>query len=86
MASPTKCGCSRAWTCSHETPIGSETTMDISAARWRKSSHSNPDGPQCVEVVELRGEAAVRDTQNRALGHLAYPSLEWMALLATLKP
>lgn len=58
--------------------------MDISAARWRKSSYSNPDGPQCVEVAELGGETAVRDTQNRGRGHLTYPRTEWAALLATL--
>ena len=60
--------------------------MDISAARWRKSSYSNPDGPQCVEVAEMGGEAVVRDTQNRGLGHLAYPQIEWASFLATLKP
>ncbi|RKS05953.1 uncharacterized protein DUF397 [Nocardiopsis sp. Huas11] len=60
--------------------------MDISAARWRKSSYSNPDGPQCVEVADLEAEVAVRDTQNRGLGHIDYPRTEWAALLAALRP
>ncbi|GAA1469312.1 DUF397 domain-containing protein [Nocardiopsis exhalans] len=59
--------------------------MDIHAPRWRKSSYSNPDGPQCVEVADLTGETAVRDTQNRVLGYLAYPTAEWTGLLSILK-
>ncbi|RKS05954.1 uncharacterized protein DUF397 [Nocardiopsis sp. Huas11] len=52
---------------------------------FRKSSYSGGSG-NCVEVADLPGEAAVRDTQNRDLGYLAYPNGEWAALLATLKP
>ncbi|MEV2274516.1 DUF397 domain-containing protein [Nocardiopsis sp. NPDC049922] len=59
--------------------------MDVTTAQWRKSSYSNPDGPQCVEVADLPGVMAVRDTQNRGLGHLTYPSAEWTGLLAVLK-
>jgi hypothetical protein len=50
---------------------------------FRKSSHSGGSG-NCVEVADLPGETAVRDTQNRDLGHLAYPNSEWTALLATV--
>ncbi|WP_444961439.1 DUF397 domain-containing protein [Nocardiopsis sp. M1B1] len=59
--------------------------MDMNTARWRKSSHSNPDGPQCVEVADLPGATAVRDTQNRELGHLAFTTPEWTSLLNILK-
>ncbi|WP_028649993.1 DUF397 domain-containing protein [Nocardiopsis sp. CNT312] len=59
--------------------------MDINLARWRKSSYSNPDGPQCVEVADLPGETAVRDTRNRDLGHLSFESGEWAGLVALLK-
>lgn len=31
------------------------------------------------------GDAAVRDTQNRALGHISFPAAEWSAFLADLK-
>lgn len=58
--------------------------MDMDTARWRKSSYSNPDGPQCVEVAEGRS-VLVRDTQNRGLGHLTFTSPEWTGLLNTLK-
>ncbi|WP_017543975.1 DUF397 domain-containing protein [Nocardiopsis prasina] len=46
---------------------------------FRKSSYSNPSN--CVEVADTPGMSAVRDTQNRELGALAFPSTEWTALL-----
>jgi hypothetical protein len=48
---------------------------------FRKSSYSSPKGQECVEVADFPGGAAVRDTQNRDLGHLAFDSAEWMAAL-----
>ncbi|MFE6450918.1 DUF397 domain-containing protein [Nocardiopsis dassonvillei] len=47
---------------------------------WHKSSYSNTGG-QCVEVRETPQGADVRDTVNRAAGHLAFPASEWAALL-----
>ncbi|HJE59719.1 MAG TPA: DUF397 domain-containing protein [Nocardiopsis listeri] len=46
---------------------------------FRKSSYSTPQN--CVEVADLPSAAAVRDTRNRAAGHLVFPSNEWTALL-----
>ncbi|MFV2196504.1 DUF397 domain-containing protein [Nocardiopsis sp. LOL_012] len=37
----------------------------------------------CVEVAGFPGGSAVRDTQNRGLGHLEFPGSEWAALLST---
>ncbi|MEV2275707.1 DUF397 domain-containing protein [Nocardiopsis sp. NPDC049922] len=51
---------------------------------WHKSTYST-NGGDCVEVAEGRS-VLVRDTQNRDLGHLAYPSAEWAGLLAVVKP
>ncbi|GHD31372.1 DUF397 domain-containing protein [Nocardiopsis kunsanensis] len=48
---------------------------------FRKSSYSSAKGQDCVEVAEFFEGAAVRDTQHRELGHLAFPSPEWAALL-----
>ncbi|GAA1116403.1 DUF397 domain-containing protein [Nocardiopsis metallicus] len=53
---------------------------------FRKSSYSQPQGGNCVEVAELPTGAAVRDTQNRAAGHLAFESQEWAALLSAVRP
>lgn len=49
---------------------------------FRKSSYSSPKGQECVEVADFPGGAAVRDTQNRDHGHLAFDSTEWTALLS----
>ncbi|WP_306366248.1 DUF397 domain-containing protein [Nocardiopsis sp. CC223A] len=49
---------------------------------FRKSSYSQGTTENCVEVADLpAGGAAVRDTQNRELGHLEVPAAEWTALL-----
>lgn len=48
-------------------------------ASWRTSSYTQQQN--CVEVADLLGGAAVRDTQNRNLGALAFPSSEWAALV-----
>ncbi|SDD94638.1 DUF397 domain-containing protein [Actinokineospora iranica] len=33
-------------------------------AQWRKSSHSVGNPEQCVEVAQLNGAVAVRDSKN----------------------
>ena len=48
---------------------------------FRKSSYSSGRGQDCVEVADVPGTSAVRDSQNRDLGHLSFPSSEWKALL-----
>ncbi|CAL9327394.1 hypothetical protein SUDANB121_00003 [Nocardiopsis dassonvillei] len=52
---------------------------------YRKSSYSSANGPECVEVGDLPGVSAVRDTRNRHLGALLFPSNEWNNLLAATK-
>jgi hypothetical protein len=45
------------------------TTVDLSRAVWRKSSRSDANGGQCVEVAaNLTGIVAVRDTKDRGNG------------------
>ncbi|MFE9246431.1 DUF397 domain-containing protein [Nocardiopsis sp. NPDC006938] len=48
---------------------------------FRKSSYSSARGQDCVEVADTPGMSAVRDTQNRAAGHLLFPGSEWAALV-----
>ncbi|MFJ8545418.1 DUF397 domain-containing protein [Streptomyces sp. NPDC093586] len=39
--------------------------FDVNSARWRKSSHSNGDGGDCVEVAHgLPGLVPVRDSKQ----------------------
>ncbi|MDE3724742.1 DUF397 domain-containing protein [Nocardiopsis sp. N85] len=52
--------------------------------RWHKSSYSGGSNNNCVEIAE-GATTAVRDTQNRQLGHLEFSSAEWASLVDTLK-
>lgn len=57
--------------------------MDLSDARWRKSSSSNgDDGVDCVEVAFLpAARVAVRDTKDRArIPHL-HSTAGWRAFV-----
>jgi Domain of unknown function (DUF397) len=53
---------------------------DLTRAAWRKSTHSG-GGNECAEVAALDGVTAVRDTKNRAGGHIAVDHDSWRAFL-----
>lgn len=55
----------------------------LTTPSWHKSSYSKAE-TNCVEVAE-GATTAVRDTQNRELGHLAFAATEWTALVDTLR-
>jgi hypothetical protein len=38
--------------------------IDLESARWRKSTHSDSEGGNCVEVADLRNVIAVRDSKS----------------------
>jgi uncharacterized protein DUF397 len=40
-------------------------TPNMTDATWRKSSYSGSSGGQCVEVAELPGIVAVRDSKDK---------------------
>ncbi|MGW5878077.1 DUF397 domain-containing protein [Nocardiopsis terrae] len=51
---------------------------------WRISSYSSDTGRNCVEAGPFLNEPqrfAVRDSTQRDLGFLSFPSSEWAALL-----
>ncbi|CAL9410782.1 hypothetical protein SUDANB121_01665 [Nocardiopsis dassonvillei] len=52
---------------------------------FRKSSYSQPQGQNCVEVADLPEGSAVRDTQNREAGHLMFNQREWSGLIASVR-
>ncbi|WP_083927577.1 DUF397 domain-containing protein [Nocardiopsis prasina] len=52
---------------------------------WKKSSYSNGQGGNCVEARATEQGAAVRDTQNRHLGHLDASAREWEAFVAAVR-
>lgn len=59
--------------------------MELSGARWRKSSRSNGNGGACVEVADnLPGVVLVRDSKDRAGGILSFGPAAWRAFVATV--
>lgn len=62
------------------------TTPGLSVATWRKSSYSNPDGGNCVEVADnLPGVVPVRDSKNPDGPALIFAAGAWATFIATLK-
>ncbi|MGW7450444.1 DUF397 domain-containing protein [Streptomyces sp. NPDC054787] len=60
--------------------------LDLSAARWRKSSYSNTDGGVCVEVADgLPGLVPVRDSKRPDGPVLVLAATAWAPFVATLK-
>ncbi|GAA3761555.1 hypothetical protein HDA32_005723 [Spinactinospora alkalitolerans] len=53
--------------------------------RFRKSGYSGSVTQNCVEVADTPVGSAVRDSQNRGLGHLAFDAAEWRAFLDDVK-
>ena len=59
-------------------------TQQITAAQWRKSSYSG-SGNNCVEVAEVAGARAVRDSKNPDGGHLIFGASAWEAFITDVK-
>ena len=59
--------------------------MDLTDARWRKSSHSGNNGGNCVEVARnLPGIVAVRDSKDPDGGMLQVSPEEWRAFVTDI--
>lgn len=59
---------------------------DLSNATWRKSSYSNGQGGDCVEVApRIRGAVPVRDSKNPAGPALRFPVATWGVFIDDLK-
>ena len=60
--------------------------MDLTRAKWRKSSYSNANGGQCVEVARnLPGVVAVRDSKDPAGPKLIFEPDQWVAFTSGVK-
>lgn len=57
---------------------------DAIFTRWRKSSRSNPNGNQCVEVSFSHNAVGLRDSKSPHSGVLAFDHREWASFLAGL--
>ena len=59
--------------------------MDLTGARWRKSSKSGGNGGDCVEVADnLAGVVGVRDSKDPAGPVLTFTPAVWRAFVARL--
>ncbi|MBC2876952.1 DUF397 domain-containing protein [Streptomyces sp. TYQ1024] len=53
---------------------------------WRKSSYSNNDGTECVEVARRHdGAIPVRDSKRPQGAHLTLPAPAWATFVDALK-
>lgn len=60
--------------------------VDLSRADWRKSSFSNGNGGNCVEVARnLPGIVAVRDSKDRNGPALIFTAAEWQAFVSGVR-
>ncbi|MFC7794882.1 DUF397 domain-containing protein [Streptomyces cinereoruber] len=61
--------------------------IDLSAASWRKSSYSNSDGGECVEVSDDFAPLVVpvRDSKTPHGPALVFPAGGWSSFVAAVK-
>ncbi|QKW06369.1 DUF397 domain-containing protein [Streptomyces sp. NA04227] len=61
-------------------------TIDLSVAAWRKSSYSNADGGQCVEVAaDFPGAVPVRDSKAADGPALIFGSAPWSTFVGAVR-
>ncbi|WP_433312627.1 DUF397 domain-containing protein [Micromonospora chersina] len=60
--------------------------MDLTGARWRKSTRSGSNGGACVEVAaNLPGVVGVRDSKDPAGPALTFTPEAWRAFVTSAK-
>ncbi|MEU1886972.1 DUF397 domain-containing protein [Micromonospora rifamycinica] len=55
--------------------------MELSNVQWRKSTHSGPDGGNCVEVADNLSGVLVRDSKDPGGPVLAFDPHAWLAFI-----
>ncbi|MEV7026862.1 DUF397 domain-containing protein [Kitasatospora sp. NPDC093558] len=59
--------------------------LDLSSARWVKSSHST-DGGQCIEVAPgFTGVMPVRDSKDPSGPALIFPTAAWQSFITAIR-
>ena len=58
---------------------------DPVAVQWRKSSHSDDHGGDCVEVADLAPVIAVRDSKDADGPRLTFSAVAWRSFTRRVK-
>ncbi|SEG30202.1 protein of unknown function [Actinacidiphila yanglinensis] len=62
------------------------TAPDLSGAAWRKSSYSNGDGGDCVEVADgFTGVVPVRDSKDPQGPALTFSADAWTSFVGAVR-
>ncbi|WP_106402512.1 DUF397 domain-containing protein [Actinocorallia populi] len=56
-----------------------------SPSTWRKSTHSNGAGGDCIEVARTRQLIALRDSKSPNIPYLTFSPKLWKTFLANVK-
>ncbi|MFF4039894.1 DUF397 domain-containing protein [Streptomyces sp. NPDC001816] len=59
--------------------------IDLNTLTWRKSSYSNSDGGECIEVADNLPVVPVRDSKHPARGALLFDAGAWSAFVDGVK-
>ncbi|MFJ4908238.1 DUF397 domain-containing protein [Streptomyces sp. NPDC093249] len=60
--------------------------IDLGAASWRKSSYSNSDGGECIEISDdFTSLVPVRDSKVPGGPVLVFPAGDWSFFVAAVK-
>lgn len=60
--------------------------IDLSVATWHKSSYSNSDGGECVEISDdFATVVPVRDSKDPYGPALVFPADSWTAFVSAVK-
>ncbi|MCX2185107.1 DUF397 domain-containing protein [Streptomyces sp. SKN60] len=59
--------------------------VDLSTVTWRKSSYSNAEGGECLEVADDLPLVPVRDSKNPTGPVLLFPAAAWSAFMDGIK-
>lgn len=52
---------------------------------WYKSTYSSDQGGNCIEVADLEGDRAVRDSKDPARSVLTFTIAQWSAFITGVR-
>ncbi|WP_432062974.1 DUF397 domain-containing protein [Streptomyces sp. S1] len=59
--------------------------LDLSTVTWRKSSYSNDDGGECLEVADNLPHIPVRDSKTPTAPALVFATSAWASFVDGVK-